>query len=211
VFALFTEMEITAGFTEFLARMPVALRQNRCGFAVPGTHPFSGDLAQRGLVWMSGWFHGWALNLMAGEMLNQDGNSLLFCLDHEVIRARKRLRALLESAFSTHREADPVLFRGSYFTATGVKPNHQAFSAGLLRGPRGRVVADHRTTEWTRQAVDDDRYYLRLALGVGLGGGLLTLLAWVYIIVVTENPWWWAGLIALVVAWIVASLRISRL
>jgi type VI secretion system protein ImpL len=190
--------------------MPAALRQSRCGFAVPSTHPFSGDLAQRGLIWMTGWFHGWALDLMSSEMLNQASNILLFCINHEIIRGRKRLRAIMESAFSTHREADPVLFRGCYFTATGVNPNHQAFSAGLLRGPRGRVVADHRATEWTRQAVDDDHYYCRLALGVGLGGGLLTLLAWVFIITVTQNPWWWTGLIAVIVAWIVASIRIRR-
>jgi type VI secretion system protein ImpL len=211
VFALFGEMETSPGFNEFLARMPAALRQSRCGFAVPGTHTFSGDLAQRGLVWMSGWFHGWTLSLLSGDMLNQAGNNLLFCLDHDVRRSRRRLRAILESAFSSHRDAEPVLFRGCYFTATGAKPNEQAFSTGLLRGPRGRVVADHNATEWTRRAEEDDRYYRRLALGVGLGGGLLTLLAWVYIILVTQNPWWWAGLIAVVVAWIVAGVRIARL
>jgi type VI protein secretion system component VasK len=210
VFALFTEMETAAGFTEFLARMPAALRQSRCGFSVPGTHTFSGDLARRGLGWMSGWFHGWSLNLMSGDMLNQAGNSLLFCLDHEVRRGHNRFRAILESAFSTHRGADPIRFRGCYFTATGASPNLQAFSAGLLRGPRGRVVADHRATEWTQQAEDDDRYYLRLALGVGLGGGSLTLLAWVYIIIVTQNPWWWVGPIAAIVAWIVSGIRIGR-
>jgi type VI secretion system protein ImpL len=148
---------------------------------------------------------------MASEMLNHVSNGLLFCLDHEIIRGRKRLRAIMESAFSTHFDADPVLFRGCYFTATGASANHQAFSAGLLRGPRGRVIADHSVTEWTRQAVDDDRYYRHLALGVGLAGGSLTLLSWVYIITVTQNPWWWSGPIGVIIAWIVASIRIRRL
>ena len=37
----------------------------RVGFAVPASQEFSGDLVQRGLAWMSGWFHSWILNLMA--------------------------------------------------------------------------------------------------------------------------------------------------
>jgi type VI secretion system protein ImpL len=214
VFALFTQMETVPGFTEFVGRMAGPLRQSRCGFAVPGTQPFSGDLVQRGLVWMSGWFHGWILNQMAEGLFNQAGNSELFGLGHELRRYRKRLRSVLEASFATHRESEPVVFRGCYFVGTGSGPNEQAFSAGLLRGARGRIFADHRATEWTRQAREDDHHDRRIALGVGLAGGLLTLLAWIYILVKTaESPlWWawWAGPIVVAVAWIVAAVRISR-
>jgi len=38
----------------------------------------------------------------------------------------------------------------------------------------------------------------------------LTLLAWVYIIVVTQNSWWWLGLLAVILAWIAAIFRLCR-
>jgi type VI secretion system protein ImpL len=208
VFAVFTEMETAPGFTEFLARMPPALRQSRCGFAIPSSQAFSGDLIQRGLVWMSGWFHGWVLSLMSDDLLNPSGNQQLFCLDHEFRRYRKRLRALAEAAFSTHRETEPVMLRGCYFTATGAGPDEQAFAAGLLKGPRGRVHTEHAAACWTARAEEDDRYYRRVALVVGLVGGLLTLLGWVAILALSRDPWWAAGLGAVVVAWGVTLFRL---
>ena len=99
---------------------------------------------------------------------------------------------------ATPRDSEPVLFRGCYFAATGASTAEQAFSAGLLRGARGRLFAEHLATDWTAEAEADDRHYRRLAIGVGLGGGFLTLLAWVYIIVVTQNSWWWLGLLAVI-------------
>jgi type VI secretion system protein ImpL len=210
VFALFVEMETAPGFAEFIRRMSQPLRQSRCGFAVPSSQAFTGDLVQRGLTWMSGWFHGWALSLMSDDLLNQGGNSRLLCLDLEFRRYRKRFRSLLETALTTPRESEPVLFRGCYFVATGPDAEAQAFSSGLLRGARGRLFAEQMATEWTAEAIADDRRYRRLALGVALGGGTLTLLAWVYIIVVTQNPWWWLGLGAVLLAWIVTLVRLSR-
>jgi type VI protein secretion system component VasK len=210
VFTLISEMESAPGFLEFLRRMSNPLRQSRCGFAVPTSHVFSGDLVQRGLVWMSGWFHGWTLSLMADDLLNQVGNNRLFCLDLEFRRYRKRLRSLLDAALATPRESEPVAFRGCYFVACGAATTEQAFSAGLLRGARGRLFAEHAATEWTAQAEADDRHYRRLALGVGLVGGASTLLAWLYLIIVTGNPWWWVGPVVLLVTWIVAIVRLSR-
>ena len=87
--------------------------------------------------------------------------------------------AIMEAAFSTHRESEPVLFRGCYFLATGAEPHEQAFSAGLFRSPRGRIFADHLVTQWTEEAERDDRHYRRIARGIGLAGAPLTLLVWV--------------------------------
>jgi type VI secretion system protein ImpL len=210
VFVLIPEMETAPGFPEFIRRMSSPLRQSRCGFAVPSAQVFSGDLVQRGLVWMSGWFHGWSLSLMSDDLLNQGGNNRLFSLDLEFRRYRKRFRALLEAALTTPRDSEPVLFRGCYFAATGSTPDQQAFLVGLLRGVRARIFAEHLATEWTGEALADDRRYQRLALVVGLGAGAMTLLAWLYIIVVTQNPWWWLGLGAVVLTWIVALVRLSR-
>lgn len=210
VYALFPEMETTPGFLEFLARMSAPLRQSRCGFAVPASQAFTGEMIQNGLVWMSGWFHGWILNLMADDLLNQAGNNQLFSLDYEFRRYRRRLRAVLEAAFSTHRETEPVLFRGCYFLASGADTREQAFSAGLLRGPRGRILADHSVTQWTRQAREDDRFYRRTALVVGLVGAGLALLTWSSILIMSSGPLRWAGPVVVVLVWSVVLLRISR-
>lgn len=210
VFTLFPQMESTPGFGEFIGRMTAALKQSRCGFAVPSSQTFSGDLVQRGLIWMSGWFNGWILNQMADDLLNQAGNNQLYLLDHEFRRYRKRLRTVMESAFTTHSGMEPVAFRGCYFLATGKESHEQAFVAGLLRGPRGRIFADHIVTEWTRQAQDDDRFYRKLALAVGLIGGGLTMLSWLGIIVATGNAWFWIGPVALTVVWIAAALRLRN-
>jgi type VI secretion system protein ImpL len=208
VFALLVQMEDAPGFLEFIERMPRESRASRVGFSVPSSTPFSGDLVYRGLTWMSGWFHNWILDRMSADPLDQPGNNDLINLINDVRLSRKRLRAILEAAFSTHRDAEPVLFRGCYFTATGTGPGEQAFSAGLLRGSRGRVIADHLATEWADEAREDDRWYQWMALVVGLGGALLTLLTWLYIIGVTQNPWWWIGLIAVVIVWIIAIVRL---
>jgi type VI secretion system protein ImpL len=102
------------------------------------------------------------------------------------------------------------MFRGCYFAATGPGPGEQAFSAGLLRGARGRVVAEHSATRWTAQAVEDDRYYYRLAMAVGLVGGALAAAVWAYILAVAPGPLAWVGLGLVVVAWIVTLWRLPR-
>jgi type VI protein secretion system component VasK len=210
VFAVFSEMETTDGFPEFVGRMSAALRQSRCGFAVPASHPFSGELVQNGLIWMSGWYHGWILSLMADDLFNVAGNNQLFSLDIEFRRYRKRLRSVLEAAFSTHRETEPMLFRGCYFTATGANTREQAFTPGLLRGPRGRILVEHPVTQWTQQAQDDDRFYRRLALVVGLVGGGLSLLTWFAIIAMTSSLIWWAGPVVMALVWLIVIYRVAR-
>jgi hypothetical protein len=212
VIALFSGMEWTPGFSEFAARLaaqvsPQMLDQ-RAGFAVPRSEAFSGDLVHRGLIWMSGWFRSWILNLLASGSLDDRANGRLVTLDHEIRRYRKRLRALLEAAFSTHRESEAVLFRGCYFTATGAGRYDRAFSAGLFRGPRSRVVADHVATTWAGEAQGDDARYVRLALAVGAIGGLLALMTWLYI--ASRTPLGWLGLIVLAIVWFVVIVRLSR-
>lgn len=212
VFALFPQMEIVPGFNEFIGRLATQVAPHmvdqRVGFAVPITEDFSGELVQGGLVWMSGWFHSWALNLLAGDPLNDRGNGQLITLDGEIRRYRKRLRSLLESAFSTHRESEPVLFRGAYFAATGDARQERAFTAGLLRGPRSRILADHVATSWSAEAEWEDRRYWRFALAVAVVGGLLSLAAWLSI--ASRTPLGWVGLIAVAVAWLVVFFRMGR-
>jgi hypothetical protein len=207
VFVLLPQMEAVQGFTEFVRRMPDAMKQSRCGFAIPYTETFSSDLIQRALAWQSGWFHTWILSQMSEDLFNQTGNNLLYCLDHEVRRRRKGWRNVLDAAFSTHRDVEPLLFRGCYFLGTGRGPDEQAFSPGLFRGPRSRVIADRIMTAWSADAIAGDRRYRWLALGVGVAGGLLALFTWSYI--VRQNPFWWIGFLGLIAVWLVLIIRWS--
>jgi type VI protein secretion system component VasK len=206
-FVLFPQMETTTGFNEFVARMPETMRQNRCGFAVPSTQDFSGDLLARGFIWLSGWFHTWILNQMSNHLVDQGGNNRLFCLDDDVRRYRRPWRAVVESALSTHRDTEPVLFRGAYCMATGSERAEQAFSAGLLRGPRSRIIADHVMTTWTADAAREDHFYRRVAWAVAAVGGALNLITWGYIVTSYNVPWWWLGLLAIFIAWLIFFLR----
>ncbi len=212
VFALVSGMESVPGFLEFVGRLAAQVApqmvDQRVGFAIPATESFSGDLIQRGFTWMSGWFDSWTLNLLAGDPLDDAGNGRLVLLDQEIRRYRKRLRALLESAFSTHRGAESILFRGCYFVATGPNREDRAFTAGLLRGPRSRIIADHLATDWSEEADRQDRHYRRLALAVAILGGAGCLGAWMAII--SRTPLAWAGLGAIGIAWAAALLKITR-
>jgi len=205
-YAIFTQMEAVPGVPEFLARMTAPMLAQRAGFAVPTTQEFSGDLVDRGLVWMSGWFRSWILNLISADPLDDRGNGQLARLDHEIRRRRKRYRGQLESAFATPRDREPVLFRGCYFVATGAGPDAQAFAAGLLRGPRARLIADHVSTRWGLAAEADDRRYRRLAAVVAIGGGLILVPAWLWM--ASLSLLWLIGLLALAVAWVVVFLRL---
>ena len=89
-------------------------------------------------------------------------------------------------------------------SGTGHGPNEQAFAAGLLRGARGRVVADRFLAEWNAEAIAHDRRYRALEHGEGQDAGMLALFPWYYI--VKQNPLSWLGLMA-VVAFLGGSAR----
>jgi len=93
-----------------------------------------------------------------------------------------------------------------YFVATGAGPDAQAFAAGLLRGPRARLIADHVSTRWGLAAEADDRRYRRLAAVVAIGGGLILVPTWLWM--ASLSLLWLIGLLALAVAWVVVFLRL---
>jgi hypothetical protein len=213
VYALFTGMEALPGFPTFVARLAAQVSpqmvDQRVGFGVPRAQDFSPEIVNRGLPWMSGWLHSWVLNLLAGDPMDHAGNARLVGLEHDFLRLRRRLAALLESAFATHRDDEPIPFRGAYFVATGATADQRAFVAGLLRGPRSRIIADHVATHWAEEAERDDRRYNRAAWIVLIVGGLLGLAGWAFVI--QRVPLLgWAGLLALAAAWVVVLTRPIR-
>lgn len=208
VLVLFTGMEEVSGFLEFVSRLQPPQRQGRCGFAIPRTLEYSDQVSQKGLAWMSGWFHAWSLNLLAEDLLNMPSNIRLWRLGHEFRRLRKRMRDVLDAAFSTHPDAEPVLLRGCYFAATGEIPRERAFIAGLLKGPKGRIFAEGNLADWSLAAHEADRRYRRAAWLLGLVGGGLSLMAWIGIQRI--HPGFWIGIPVLALAWIAVIVMLVR-
>jgi hypothetical protein len=213
VYTLFPRMEITPGFTDYIDRLRLQVSprmiDQRVGFGVPRTEPFSGDLAQRGLNWLADLFHNWILSLMVGGLEDPLSNRRLMLMDLEFRRYRKRLRSILESALATRKGSEPILFRGCYFVASGDQQAERAFSAGLLRGTRGRVLADHVETRWSASALRDDQRYVRTAWLIAGVGALLCLPAWA--VILRQAPWAGAlGLLALMIAWVVILISLAH-
>jgi type VI secretion system protein ImpL len=203
MFLLFPGAEELPGLEELIGRMPEASRGGRCGFALPRAgNPAGAETVGRGLAWLSGWFESWCLSAMAGDPERTAGNGRLYQLLTEVRRRRPRWREAAEAACATPPGRRPPSLRGVYLAATGPLPARQAFAAGLLRGPRGRIPAESDAGEWSDAAWRDDRRYRRLALAVGLVGGGLALFAWTVIMRPEGTRAWWLPFLGLVAAWV---------
>jgi type VI secretion system protein ImpL len=205
------------GFHEFASRMPAKLRQRRCGFAVPTSLGVTGEVIRRGMSWMIQWFQSWALNLMVQDVGNKDGNNRLMNMISTFRSDKGSLVSLLESALTTHRQDEPVLFRGCYFVACGLDPERRAFAAGLLRKPDGRLLTDSALTRWARGAGRRDQTYRRLAWGLGLGAALVALPIWYYGIIARLAPigaawagWLGLGVLAAVWAGVLAAMTLAQ-
>jgi type VI secretion system protein ImpL len=210
VFAVLCLHESRSGFNEFARRMPDTLRHNRCGFSVPVVLPFTKEVAQRGLNWFAQWFQSWSLNLMVQDYVNKDGNARLVEMNAQMRRDLPALRDLLDASFSTHVRAEPTLVRGCYFVACGPEPENHAFVAGLVRGPKSKMIADAPFTSWSGGAEEIERKYRRTSLALGLAAAAITLPIWFIGIYprlmdskVGLKSLYWAGLGLLAGCWLV--------
>jgi len=202
------------GFNEFTTRLPARERQMRCGFSVPTTMTVGGPMLQRGADWIIRWFELWSLNLMVGDVRNTLGNCRLLAMNLALHENRNNLVGLLEAALTVHSQAEPVLYRGSYFVSYGHEPERNAFASGLLNGARkGRLLVDRDLTRWSRDADRLDRGYRLAALALGLivGGGSAAV--WVLGVVLRlrrlDPSWMWAGVVGLALlalTWLVVLL-----
>ena len=217
VIAVFCLRDGRSGFGEFASRMPASLRDNRCGFSTPASRPFDHAVADRGLRWFVQWLQSWSLSLLAQDYLETEGNGRLVELNSEMRRDLPALRTLVETAFSTHAKAEPLMVRGCYFALCGAGPEDRAFVAGLVRGPRSKMVADAKFTTWAREAGAVDGRYRRASLALAAGAALLAAPVWYWGIAprlrsvspgASSGLGWlaWAGLAVIAAVWAVALL-----
>ncbi|HEU5115048.1 MAG TPA: hypothetical protein VFT74_00075, partial [Isosphaeraceae bacterium] len=190
---------------------PENLRLSRCGFSVPRSIPFRGDVVARGISWMSEWFLSWSLRLMVEDILQKDGNSRLMRMSCEMRRSKSQLAQVLDAAFTMHTQSDPILFRGCYFAAISPEPESRAFVAGLLRSPRGRLLADNLLATWAKDANKNDRLYRRASWALAVLTALFCLPIWYFGVIgrlqeVGMQAVGWIGLFGLVAVWPVVLL-----
>ena len=171
VFALFPEMETAPASPSSSAGCRAALRQSRCGFAVPASQAFSGDLVQRGLIWMSGWFHGWILSLMADDLLNQAGTTASSASTTSSAATGSGCGRCWSRRSRPTARASRSCSGAATSWPPGPTPASRPSRPACSAAPAGGVFAEHLATDWTAEAEADDRHYRRLALGVGLVGG----------------------------------------
>ncbi len=166
ILTIFCMNESMPGFTEFAARLPRNLRQSRCGFSVPSSLVFGPEITHRGMSWMVRWFQSWSLHSMVQDIKNQEGNSRLLGMNATFQQNKDVLAAMLEVGMTLLRHAEPVFFRGCYFVACAPQVENQAFAAGLLRGKKGRLMADSELVSWSLDADRSDVGYRRACLAI---------------------------------------------
>lgn len=127
-----------------------------------------------------GAFEDWVYALFREQgALSRPGNTRLYGLMCKVRNNLKsRLASVLAAGFGqdpvARASADPFLFSGCYFAATGDTEDRQAFVAGVFQ----KLIEEQEQVEWTRQTAASDRRLLRLALtGLTLDALLLFGLA----------------------------------
>jgi type VI secretion system protein ImpL len=130
-------------------------------------------------------------------------------------RNKAQLAQVLDAALTMHTQSDPVLFRGCYFAAIGPEPESRAFVAGLLRSPRGRLLADHPLTTWAAGARRADRLYHRAAWALAGLCALFCLPTWYFGVIgrlehVGMQAVGWTGLVTLAAVWPAALLLPGR-
>jgi hypothetical protein len=220
VSVLIPGMETISGFTEFRARIPADLIPRRCGYSVFPPQGLRNELAQRILTYMTRWFYGYGLEAMfwgrkpdaqVEPILDQVGNCRVFSFDHAFRRLRPKLRAVLENAFPYHPDLEPVLIQGCYFLGTGPSPQERAFAAGLIRDRDQGIFSDQRHAAWSNDARTGDGYYKRWAIAIGLIGGSLCALVWLYLLREVATPWWGACPLGLACLWVYAIIRFCRM
>jgi type VI protein secretion system component VasK len=133
-----------------------------------------------------GAFEDWVYALFKerGALSKEVGNKKLFALLCKVRRDLKdRLSNLLIAAHDLDQEQDQEkdtwLFGGNYFSATGDREDRQAFVAGVFE----KLPEQQEEVEWTREALQRDRFYRLLgyyaiAFDIALAVGLAVFTFW---------------------------------
>lgn len=120
-----------------------------------------------------GAFEDWVYTLFREKgAISKPGNTRLYGLLCQVRRhLQTRLAEILSGGFgyepAQHGDADPILFSGCYFAATGAQEDRQAFVKAVLE----KLPQEQESIQWTRRGLADDRRNLAIGyLGLAIAG-----------------------------------------
>jgi hypothetical protein len=180
-------MENESGFRELIRRVglerAVAQRFGK-GFGV--WNPPTPEQLEAVCTHACGSFEDWVYSLFKekGSLGKETGNKKLYSLLCSIRGDFKdRFTNLVAGAYSNEagqkQQAEPLLFGGCYFAATGETEYHQAF----LKGAFDKLPEQQEEVEWTGEAIGEDRRYLHLAysaiaVDAVLVLGLAAMIAW---------------------------------
>jgi hypothetical protein len=189
VTTLVTGMEGEPGFSELVRRVGTSRSKNSRfgkGFSV-WNQPNSENLeALAGEA--CGAFEDWVYALFRDEGgIDEPGNGKLYALLCTIrSELRTRIRNILIRGFSCEtpdggNEAQPELFGGCYFAATGDTADQQAF----VRSALDKLTQLEEELEWTDEALAEDRRCHQISQAALFFNGLLfvtliLLIAWAY-------------------------------
>jgi hypothetical protein len=190
VFAMVCDLELAAGFREFLERFPADQRQRRLGQRfplMPDLEPEKvPEMVDGGMEWVcQSMIPNWVYKLFRVEGTGQDvravmqGNARLFRFLGEMRERQKRFGRVFQRGIVNDGDG-LTLFGGCYVAGTGKdSAREQAFVAGVFR----RLLENQNYVSWTdaalREESDNQRwtYYgytgLVVALLVLIGLGTL--------------------------------------
>ncbi len=190
-FALLSDLEVAAGFREFIGRQDPKDRQRRVGQRFPmGTdlrgQPYA-EALDGSIQWLcNNVMREWVYRLFRTEAPGKEepaavvaSNSKLFLMLSEMWERSDRLSRILTRGLTGSADGS-VRFGGTYLGATGQEAAQQAFVAGVFR----RLTEAQNYVAWTEEAKAEDARQNRLAnLGysvlAGLGVAVLAVVGWI--------------------------------
>jgi len=174
VTALVVGMERERGFLELVRRVgPDRAAAQRFGKGFDLRVPPTPEELESLTAHACGAFEDWVYTLFREKgAISKPGNTRLYGLLCQVRRhLQTRLAEIVSGGFghepAQHGDADPILFSGCYFAATGAQEDRQAFVKAVLE----KLPQEQESIQWTRRALADDRRHLAIGyLGLGVAG-----------------------------------------
>ncbi|MFO0983695.1 MAG: type VI secretion protein IcmF/TssM N-terminal domain-containing protein, partial [Planctomycetota bacterium] len=147
VYLLITKCDLVLGFTEFFGKLPALEQRQLLGWSNPEPfgNGFTPEMFDRGFAALAAELERWRLKFLA-ESTGSDLDRL-FGFPDEFAVLRSRLHDYVTTIFSENRYADPLFFRGFYFTSGLQKGRPMSKAcASLMRsadgGPDAKDLAE---------------------------------------------------------------------
>jgi hypothetical protein len=174
VTALVVGLERERGFLELVRRVGSdRAAAQRFGKGFDLRVPPTGEELESLTAHACGAFEDWVYTLFREKgAISKPGNTRLYGLLCQVRRhLQTRLAEILGGGFGyepgQQGDADPILFSGCYFAATGAQDDRQAFVKAVL----DKLPQEQESIQWTRRALAEDRRNMAIGyLGLACAG-----------------------------------------